>query len=522
MTQRPTSTDWIIDALALRLAPRTNTPLARQLYQLLRDWIQRGELSAGSRLPSSRRLAVELSLGRNTVLAATERLIAEGLVEPKQGAGLFVADLSPFKSLPAAPMAAPGRVSARGEALLERCGTLSERHLAFAPGVPGLDLFPHAQWQRLLRRHYRHAEEQWLAYQTQGGLLALREALCDYLTLSRAVRCRPEQIVITQGAQQAFELAAQLLTDRGDSVWMEEPGYGGAQTSFLAAGLDVVPVPVDDEGINPARRPARSASPTLIYVTPSHQYPSGVTMPVPRRLALLEQAAAHGAWVIEDDYDSEFRYDIPPAPSLQGLAAGPGNQARVIYIGTFSKVLYPALRLGYIVLPEALAPSFRLAQARLHREGHYPIQAALAEFILRGDFSRHIARMRTSYRQRQACLRRALAPAVAEGLTLSSGHAGMHLVAELESVAEEEALMAKASQAGVTLSPLSRYYLKAPMRAGLVLGYAGANEDAILRAGRWLTTAWLDLKHSKAERQVLPKDPKGAAGHAHAKERTPG
>ncbi|WP_447555127.1 MocR-like pyridoxine biosynthesis transcription factor PdxR [Vreelandella sp. EE22] len=489
MNQRAAPTEWIIDALALRVTPQATTPLTQQLYTTLRGWIQRGELAAGSQLPSSRRLAGGLCLGRNTVLAAMERLIAEGLVVARKGAGLFVADLPAFATPQAPPAPAAPRYSVRGQALLERCGTLSERYQAFAPGVPGLDLFPHTQWQRLLRRHYRQTDSQWLSYQTQGGLPALREALCDYLTLSRAVRCRPEQIVITQGAQQAFELVTQLLTDRGDSVWMEEPGYGGAQTAFLTAGLDVVPVPVDAEGLNPALGPAGSPSPTLIYVTPSHQYPSGVTMPITRRLALLEQAATHGAWVIEDDYDSEFRYDIPPAPSLQGLS----EQTRVLYIGTFSKVLYPGLRLGYIVLPDAMATTFRLAHARLHREGHYPVQAALAEFIAKGDFSRHIARMRICYRQRQACLRRALEPALEAGLKLSSGHAGMHLVAELESLDEEAMLVDMAFEAQVTLSPLSRYYLGRPQRAGLVLGYAGATEEELLRAGRWLGQAWLEV-----------------------------
>ncbi|MFG6665761.1 PLP-dependent aminotransferase family protein [Halomonas sp. HNIBRBA4712] len=469
-------------------------PLSHQLYRLLRDWIQRGELGAGRRLPSSRRLARALSLGRNTVLAATERLAAEGLVESRPGAGLFVATLPTVTAPPPASAPLTPHFSRRGKALVERCATLSEHYQAFAPGVPGLDLFPHAQWQRLLRRHYRQTDEALLAYQTGGGLPALKAALCDYLTLSRAVRCRPQQIVITQGAQQAFELIAQLLTDQGDSVWMEEPGYGGAQTAFLGAGLALTPVPVDEYGMNSALRPPGSPSPALIYVTPSHQYPSGATMPVPRRLMLLEQAEAHGAWVIEDDYDSEFRYDIAPAPSLQGLS----TTARVLYLGTFSKVLYPGLRLGYLVLPEAMADTFRLAQARLQREGHYPLQAALAEFITRGDFARHIARMRKQYRRRQARLREALAPAVAAGLVLSSGHAGMHLVAELQSVDEEIRLIEQARLARVTLSPLSRYYLGAPRRAGLVLGYAGATEEELSRAGHWLATAWLALGQQRS------------------------
>lgn len=492
MQQRTPPSEWIIDALALRVDTNGKTSLVHQLYSTLRSWIQHGDLATGSGLPSSRHLARGLGISRNSVLSAMDRLLAEGLVISRRGAGLYVADLPTLLTPPKPHSQTTFSYSSRGQALIDRCGTLSQYYQTFAPGVPGLDLFPHAQWQRLLRRHYRQADTAWLSYQTHGGLPALKEALSDYLTLSRAVRCRPEQIVITQGAQQAFELVAQLLTDSGDAVWMEEPGYGGAQTCFLAAGLNIVPVPVDEEGLNPSLCSTNTPTPRLIYVTPSHQYPSGVTMPVPRRLELLEQAARQGAWVIEDDYDSEFRYDTPPTPSLQGLS----GQASVIYIGTFSKVLYPGLRLGYIVLPEALADTFRLAHARLHREGNYPIQSALAEFIVKGGFSRHIARMRISYRQRQACLRRALAPAIEAGLKLSSGHAGMHLVAELDNVSQESQLVELAQQTNITLSPLSRYYLGQPKRAGLVLGYAGATESELLRAGRWLSQAWLNLQRA--------------------------
>lgn len=486
---RTAASGWIIDALALRVSVNGDVSLVQQLYSTLRAWIQGGELEAGSSLPSSRHLSHVLGISRNTVLAAMDRLLAEGLVVSRRGAGLYVAKLPTLAPPVERPTVTAFHYSARGQALIDRCGTLSQHHQAFAPGIPGLDLFPHAQWQRLLRRHFHQADAAWLSYQSLGGLPALKDALCDYLTLSRAVRCRPDQIVITQGAQQAFELIVQLLTDSGESVWMEEPGYGGAQTAFLAAGLTITPIPVDEEGMNPARCPAPASSPSLIYVTPSHQYPSGVTMPVPRRLALLECAARHGAWIIEDDYDSEFRYDTPPVPSLQGLAA----QAAVIYVGTFSKVLYPGLRLGYLVLPDPLADTFRLAHARLHREGNYPTQSALAEFIAKGHFSRHIARMRAQYRQRQTCLRNALAPAIEQGLKLSSGHAGIHLVAELDNQTQEQRLIELAHEAGITLSPLSRYYLGQPQRAGLVLGYAGATENELLRAGRWLSQAWLSL-----------------------------
>jgi len=481
--------DWIAEALALRLNPHEAATLVQQLYRSLKEWIQHGELTADDALPSSRYLARTLGISRNTVLAAMDRLLAEGLLVARQGAGLYVAALPTLLTREALPPPSPVRYSNRGNKLLTLSGTLSHGHRAFAPGVPALDLFPREQWQRLLRRHYYQAELSWMDYQTSGGLPALKAALCDYLRLSRAVRCRPEQIVITQGAQQAFELITQLFTDHGDSVWMEEPGYGGAQACFLASGLAVTPIPVDQQGLNPLLAPENAPAPRLIYVTPSHQYPSGVTMPVPRRLALLEHASRTGSWIIEDDYDSEFRYDTPPTPSLQGLA----EQSSVIYVGTFSKVLYPGLRLGYLVLPDTLAHDFRRAHARLHREGNYPVQSALAEFIASGHFTRHIARMRAAYRQRQACLRKALAPAVAKGLELSDGHAGMHLLAKLDTLAEEDLLVKHAGKAGITLSPLSRYYLSGNKRPGLVIGYAGSTEFELMEAGRWLSDAYLAI-----------------------------
>lgn len=481
----------------MRLTKSTPQPRAQCLYEALRSWIQDGELASGSALPSSRRLARSLGLGRNTVLAATDRLVAEGFVETRQGAGLFVAELpAPPKALHDAPLpTAAMRLSRRGQRLLDFCATLSTGHCAFAPGVPALDQFPRERWQRLLRRHQHRAETRWFDYQSQGGLPALREALCDYLRLSRSVNCRPEQILITQGAQQGFELIARLLADPGDTAWIEEPGYGGAQACFTAAGLNIVPMAVDDDGLQPEAVPAGSPAPRLIYVTPSHQYPSGVTMPQARRLALLAAAERHGAWIVEDDYDSEFRYTTAPVASLQGLAA----HTPVIYVGTFSKVLYPGLRLGYLVLPDALVDGFRRANARLHREGQYVVQSALAEFIVEGHFARHVARMRTCYRQRQAALREALAPAVAQGLVLSQGQAGMHLVARLDSHAMESQLVEAARAQGIVLSPLSRYYLQGPGQPGLVLGYAGADEVEIDRAGTWLSQAWLAARQASAQ-----------------------
>ncbi|GGW26472.1 transcriptional regulator [Vreelandella hamiltonii] len=503
MKQSASDSDWIIDALALRMHQHATRSLSQRLYHPLKEWVRQGKLTAGQRLPSSRRMSDALGVSRNTVLAATDRLLAEGLLVARQGAGLYVAQLPRVLDTETAPPPKAVHYSSRGRTLLALSKTLSNGYRAFSPGVPALDLFPEAQWQRLVRQHQRNADVAWMDYQTGGGLAALKVAISDYLRLSRAVRCQPEQVIITQGAQQAFELITQLLTDPDDAVWMEEPGYGGAKACFLAAGLDVTPVPVDADGLDPALGEKSAPAPRLIYTTPSHQYPTGVTMPVTRRLALLDVAERCGGWIIEDDYDSEFRYDTPPLPSLQGLT----EQAPVIYVGTFSKVLYPGLRLGYLVAPPELAPDVCRAQARLHREGHYPLQSALAAFMASGHFTRHITRMRTAYRHRQSCLRAALAPAVAAGLRLSEGHAGMHLLAELSSIEEETALVSHAAQAGITLSPLSHYYLSANKRFGLVLGYASANEQTLAWAGQWLSNAYL------AHQTRTPDTPLSRDGH---------
>ncbi|WP_110686429.1 PLP-dependent aminotransferase family protein [Salinicola aestuarinus] len=479
---------WIIEALGMRLAEPAGDTLSQRLYAELRALIQQRRLTPGSVLPSSRQLATALGVGRNTVLAAVDRLIAEGFLLSRPGAGVFVAHWQPMAEALDAGDVPVSRLSRRGMRILDFSATLSERHAAFAPGVPALDCLPRERWQRLLRRHQQRAPAGWFDYTTEGGLPALREALCDYLRLSRSVRCDPGRIVITQGAQQGFELIARLLADVGDSVWIEEPGYGGAQACFHSAGLAMTPVPVDEAGMDVASLPTDTPTPRLIYVTPSHQYPRGVTLSLPRRTALLELAQRHDAWIVEDDYDSEFRYASAPIAAMQGLR----EDARVIYVGTFSKVLYPGMRLGYLVLPPALVDPFRRANARLHREGQYVVQAALADFIAEGHFVRHVARMRERYRQRQARLRDALAPAVAAGLSLSSGQAGMHLVARLDSVELEGALVTRAREAGVQLSPLSRFYLQAPGEPGLVLGYAAASEAQIDTAGAWLSDAWFE------------------------------
>lgn len=467
---------WIGDALAAVLQRDGREGLSRQIVRLLRQWITNGRLPGGTRLPASRDLAHALGLGRNTVLEAYEQLLAEGYVDTRPGAGTFVCRLFCVENNPAARRQLATGLSERG-ALLHRESQREDEYTgAFIPCIPEINSFPYRAWQQLLARHQRQASMSDFNYQSDGGVRALREALANYLGLSRSVNCHADRILITQGTQQSLALCAQMLTDPGDVAWIEEPGYLGARAALQSAGLDLVAAPVDGEGLNP-EQVADPRPPRLIYATPSHQYPCGVTMPLERRLALLQRAEAANAWIIEDDYDSEFRYDSQPLPALQGMA----RDERVVYLGTMSKVMYPGLRIGYIVVPDALTDAFRCANARLFPEGHYPIQAALAEFIEQGHFARHIRRMRELYHDRQHTLRRAFARSAAENWNLSPGQAGMHLIASPPDNLDEERLRARAAQAHVWLATMNRSYLGVPQRQGLILGYAGVPDAEIER-----------------------------------------
>lgn len=467
---------WIGDALGAALRRDGKEGLSRQLTRLLRQWISEGRLQGDVRLPASRDLARVLHLGRNTVLEAYEQLLGEGFVVTRPGAGTFVCRLFAAASTPTATRKLATGLSARGAQLHRDTLRDDDYTGAFVPCIPEVRDFPYRIWQQLLARHQRQASVHDFNYQSAGGVRALREALADYLNLSRSVRCSADHILITQGTQQSLSLCAQMLADPGDVAWIEEPGYLGARSALQSAGLELVAAPVDAHGLDPASV-GDARPPRLIYTTPSHQYPCGVTMPLERRLALLQRAEQANAWIIEDDYDSEFRYGLLPQQALHGLA----RDARVIYLGTLSKVMYPGLRIGYIVVPDALIDAFRCANARLYPEGHYPVQAALAEFIEHGHFARHIRRMRDLYQTRQQTLRRAFAQSPAEGWQLSPGQAGMHLIAELPHGLDEEQLRTQAAHERIWLATMNRSYLGTPQRQGLILGYAGVAEAEIMR-----------------------------------------
>ncbi|MBP4045622.1 PLP-dependent aminotransferase family protein [Chromobacterium violaceum] len=465
--------DWIVDYLRPRLARDNGEHLSRQLYRQLRELIGQRRLAGGSVLPASRALARAMQLGRNTVLSAYDQLAAEGYLESRHGSGTYVCDVFTNSTSQTSHSTAHARpLSQRGQRLTASSRLPVRKLGAFVPGLPELELFPHKAWQQCLARQQRSAPLEWLHYQHQGGLPALQSALSQYLYLTRSVRCEPEQIIIVPGAQNALTLLAQLLADPGDAIWLEEPGYAGAQAAMQAAGLRCQAIRVDEQGLRPD---PEAAPPRIIYVTPAHQYPTGAVMALPRRLELLAHARRHGSWIIEDDYDGEFCYASAPLAALQSL----DRDGRVIYLGTFSKVMFPSLKLAYLVLPPELVDSYRRCQARLQGEGSYLQQAAVADFIAQGHFARHIRHMRELYQRRQQLLKHAADQYLGHAMSLHGGDAGMHLLAELPDGFDEWELQAAAAERLLWLRPLARHFLDTPYRNGLVLGYAGIGDHAI-------------------------------------------
>ncbi|ALK32719.1 PLP-dependent aminotransferase family protein [Burkholderia plantarii] len=511
--------DW----LAQRLVRDGAQPIYRQLHRLLQQAILSRELPAGTRVPSSRLLAAELGIARNTVTQVYEQLVLEGYVTSATGRGTFVADSSPDEIVgaaerdeagggaggkgggagarrpgragagaaaadvaanpggaggsPAPPpvRSAAGALSVRGARLVAGAGVSKRQGGAFMPGVPDVSRFPARVWMRLHNKYWRRLRPDLLTYAPGGGLASLREALADYLRTSRSVRCTPEQIVITTGIHQSIDLAVRLLTDPGDAIWTEDPCYWGMRSVLQVSGLTTRPIAVDDEGIAPGAADL-AAPPKLMLVTPSHQYPLGMVMSLARRRMLLEYARQHGAWIIEDDYDSEFRYGSRPLASLQGL----DTSGQVIYVGSFGKTLFPGLRVGYLVAPEPLAESFATASAELYREGQLLQQAVLAEFIAEGHFVSHIRKMRALYGLRRQTLLDVLARRYGDALPAMGGDAGLHLVMRLPDGADDHAVARAALERNIVVRALSGYYADASRAApGLLLGYACVHEDEI-------------------------------------------
>lgn len=476
----------LADLLRWKLTEPSTEPMNKRLYRLIRESILDGQLAAGVRLPASRDLASEMNMARNTVIHVYAQLLAEGYVHSRPGSGTYVMDAIPERLLDAgrrtrhrAPEAAAQGLSRRGASIAENAAASPFQWGAFMPGVPDVSAFPHQKFGRIMRGLWRAPPPELLTYGHGGGLPALREALAQHLSVARSVDCEADQIVITEGTQQAIDLATRLLSDVGDVAWVEDPGYWGARSVLKSNGMDVHPIAVDEEGMCPPDMQAADAppKPTFIFMTPSHQYPLGSIMSLARRRQWLALARAWNCWIVEDDYDSEFRYSGHPIASLQGLEP----DARVIYVGTFSKTMYPGLRLGYLVLPKTMVPAFQAGHAELYREGHLLTHGAVAAFIEEGHYVAHIRRMRMLYERRRAMLVKLIERRLGEGWLHRDGiDAGLHLVLDLPQTMDDREVERVVRERGVLTRALSRYYA-VPERAqkGLVLGYACVPENGM-------------------------------------------
>jgi GntR family transcriptional regulator / MocR family aminotransferase len=456
-------------------------PLFRQLYRHLRTAILDGRLVPGLRLPSTRVLASDLNVSRNTVVAAFEQLHAEGYLESRVGRGTSVAESLPdyhhrsrrqrsALDRPTTPSVVSGP-STRAQAIAHAIAPkslLRDRAPAFRPGLPALDEFPIHIWQRTAARCVRAFVSDSLAYADAFGYAPLRRAISQFLAASRGIRSTPGQVFIVGGTQEALQLSAQITLDVGDIAWAEDPGYHGAIGALTAAGARVVPVPVDQEGMDVESARARAPDARLAYVTPSHQMPLGVTMSLGRRLKLLEWARTTGAWIVEDDYDSEYRYVSRPLTALHGL----DDADRVIYCGTLSKVLFPSLRLAYVVVPTALVDAFTAARDAFDIHRATLEQMVLAEFLEDGHFERHIRRMRVLYRERRDVLIDALRFELGDEVAVSGTDAGMHLIAWLPEDIDAFDVQRRAAARAIDAIPVTAFAIERPLPSGLVLGYA--------------------------------------------------
>jgi len=485
----------------IHLNRQEKTPLYWQIYTALRQAILTQQLPSGLRLPSTRDLAANLSVSRNTVVNAISQLAVERYLEIRPRSGTYVTHNLPEELLhtaasvdqeTAVSSSHNRSLSQRGERLLRISTAVNRRpnqQPVFPHGRPALDEFPFQIWARLNNKQYRQAPMSLFRNNTDesAGYHPLREAIAMHLRVARAVRCNAEQIVIVSGSQQGLYLAAHLLLDPGDEVWFENPGYLGARIAFLSAGAALIPVPVGEDGLNVDAGHEQAPAVRCMYTTPSHQFPLGHTMSLKTRLKLLDWAEKAGAWIIEDDYDSEYRFSGQPVPALQGL----DSNGRVIYIGTFSKVMFPNIRLGYMVIPPDLVDTFAAARFTIDIQSPNVVQAAMAEFIAEGHFSRHIRRMRRLYAERRAVLVAEAGRVLGDRLPLRQSDSGMHLVGWLPPGSNDRTIQETAVRHGIDVAPLSDYYLGSCPQPGLLLGFAAARSEAI-RAGISRLAAVLD------------------------------
>jgi GntR family transcriptional regulator / MocR family aminotransferase len=470
-----------VDVTGLESAP--DQPVYARICDRIRTAIASGALAPNARLPSSRILAKDLGVARNTVDAALEQLVADGYIVRRRGAGSFVASRLPERDAPplkrrrlavAKPSAGARRLSERAKALQSYPGHYRPLlGVPFTPSLPPIDLFPRKVWNRLLSREAARPGADYWAYGASNGLPALREAVAAHASAMRATRCSPEQVIVVTSTQQAVELAGKVIADPGDQGWVETPGYQPVQHCLRAAGLRVVPVPVDEQGLDVQAGRTLAPRARLAYVTPAHQYPLGYEMSLARRKALLAWAVEEDAYVVEDDYDGDYRYEGRPIASLQGI----DESGRVVYVGSFNKILFPALRIAFVIVPEPLVGAF--VDAKHVADGHTALltQGVLAAFISEGHLARHLRKTRAIYDERRlAFLEEAR---ILEGvLDFGPARAGMHVTALFRKgvALDDRAIAAECARAGIDVHPLSKY--GATDRKGLVFGFAGASRAA--------------------------------------------
>lgn len=467
-------------------------PLGARLAQGLRQAVLDGVVPAGQRLPATRALAARLGVARNTLVAVYAQLEAEGFVVAGHGSGTYACKMAPEHVAPRRPPRAARSSAALPAPALSARGQRYQAHplhrfwsrQPFCPGGFDSALFPQALWNRLLAQPLRRADAALLGAGEPGGLPALREAVAQHVRATRGVRCEPRQVVITDSTAQSLDLIARLLCDPGDAVWIENPCYWGASQALIDLGLALQPIDVDDDGLPVPTAPTRGPKPRLAYLTPSHQFPTGAVMPLARRLEWLAHARRHGTLLVEDDYDSEYRYTGMPFPSLQGLDAETGGGARVLYLGSFSKTMYPGIRVGFLVVPEALAGVFGDASADFYRDGDQLVQQALARFMAEGHYATHVRGLRREYGARREALVQSLWRQVPElldspeRLRLLGGARGVHLTLGLPDAVDDQALAVRCRALGVTVLPLSVYCV-GRRHQGLVLSFAGCHADRI-------------------------------------------
>lgn len=477
---------------SINLDRKSQTPLHGQIYKELRHKILTRELLPGERLPSTRVMAQEIGVGRNTVINAFNQLISEGYLESTVGSGTVVTTSLPenmitdhsrkYRKNEGSGNAAgrKPKFSKNVESLLQVPFLENAKLKPFTPALPAIEEYFIKTWESIMIKTWRKMSRSQFGYASAIGYTPLREVIASYLRTARGVKCRSDQVIITNGAQQALNLTAQLLLNHDDTVWIEDPCYNGAKAAFSSISSNIIPLPIDASGISIEKGLQEAPQARLVYISPSNQFPLGVTMGLQRRLEIIKWAVDNHSWIIEDDYDSEFRYSGSPVMALQGI----DHSDRVIYIGTFSKVLYPSLRLGYMVVPENLIKPFHTLRAHADRGSAIFEQIVLHEFIKQGYFARHIRRMKKIYSERRKAMIAAMEKHLKGVIEPSSGEAGLHIVTILPRGVDDQRISRLLKEAGYDVPPLSAYYIARPETGGLLFGFTALDASEMDRTFR--------------------------------------